>query len=317
VKRVAKLLVLAIPVAVVVVLISVIIRGGKPGALQTPLPTPASLPPQPSSYLGVFENGETKSWRPIDLFAKAVGKRPDIILYYTGWNAPFQADLAKQANEHGAMVLGQIEPRNVSIASIAHGRYDAYLRSYAASVRRFGHPVILGFGHEMNGNWYPWGYEHVTPAVFIAAWRHVVNVFRWSGARNVIWLWTISRAGRIPISYYWPGAAYVTWVGIDGYYELPGETFSFLFRKTLSAVQKLTNDPVLLSETAVGPATGNQPAKIANLFAGIRRRHLLGLVWFDRAQNGGLHHQDWRLEDSRAALAAFRQGVAGLHLMRP
>ena len=66
----------------------------------------------------------------------------------------------------------------VSLAAIASGRYDAYLRSYAAAVKAFGSQVILSFGHEMNGYWYSWGYRHTSPAAFVAAWRHIVTVFR-------------------------------------------------------------------------------------------------------------------------------------------
>jgi hypothetical protein len=32
-----------------------------------------------------------------------------------------------------------------------------------------------------------------------------------------------------------------------------------------------------------------------------------GLVWFDKRQNRGIHHQDWRLEDNPAAVALFRR----------
>ena len=35
----------------------------------------------------------------------------------------------------------------------------------------------------------------------------------------------------------------------------------------------------------------------------------LGLVWFDISQDNGIYHQDWRIEDSPAAEAAFRRGV--------
>ncbi len=51
------------------------------------------------------------------------------------------------------------------------------------------------------------------------------------------------------------------------------------------------------------PAAG-QPAKIADLFAGVRLYGLLGFVWFDHRTN-----QDWRLT-SPAAIAAFRRGAA-------
>jgi hypothetical protein len=41
----------------------------------------------------------------------------------------------------------------VTLASIAAGGSDSYLRSYADAVVALGHPVILSFGHEVNGTW--------------------------------------------------------------------------------------------------------------------------------------------------------------------
>jgi hypothetical protein len=36
----------------------------------------------------------------------------------------------------------------------------------------------------------------------------------------------------------------------------------------------------------------------------------LGLVWFDKKQDDGILHQDWRLEGDAPAEAAFRFGVS-------
>jgi len=228
-----------------------------------------------------------------------------VVLYYSGWREPFQVSFATAAARHHAIPLVQIDPTGVSLAAIAYGRYDAYLRSYASAVKTFGARVILGFGHEMNGNWYGWGYRHASPTAFVAAWRHIVNVFRQQGADNVTWLWTINvinrRGGSFAPSPWWPGNSYVTWVGIDGYYDQPSWTFASLFGPTIKAVRKLTLDPILVSETAA-PGAAGQSAKIANLFAGVRAYGLLGFVWFDANRK-----QDWRL--SPAAIAAFREGA--------
>ena len=105
---------------------------------------------------------------------------------------PVRHVIREAARDHGAYVLVQLQPGGVSLASIAAGGSDAYLRSYAGAVVAFGHPVILSFGHEMNGTWYSWGDGHTSPAAFVAAWRHVVRVFRAAGAASVTWLWTVN-----------------------------------------------------------------------------------------------------------------------------
>jgi hypothetical protein len=101
---------------------------------------------------------------------------------------------------------------------------------------------------------------------------------------------------------------------MDGYYAQPTDNFRYVFGTTLKVVRKLTSAPVLISETAVGPDTRDQPGRISNLFRGVRRHHLLGLVWFDRAQDQGIHHQDWRLENNPAAIASFIRATRGLPL---
>ena len=155
-------------------------------------------------------------------------------------------------------------------------------------------------------------------STFVAAWRHIVTLFRARHAENVTWLWTLQadEPGTGPIASWWPGAKYVTWVGIDGYYYYPSETFFSIFGKTIAEVRALTGLPVLLSEVAVGPKAG-QARKIPDLFAGMRQYGTLGLVWFDIAQHHGVYHQDWHIEDNQAAKTAFRRGASALNLVRP
>jgi hypothetical protein len=278
----------------------------------------ASLPPKSSAYLGVYEPGSPPAYERIAGFALAAGRQPNLAGYYSGWAEPFASSFAQRVSRHGIIPYVQIDPTYASVSAIAAGAYDLYLRAYADSVRDFGHAVVIGFGHEMNGNWYSWGYGHVAPSTFVAAWQHIVTIFRSEGADNVTWLWTVNqdRPGTGPVAQWWPGARYVTWVGIDGYYIRPSDTFAEVFGRTISQVRAFTHKPVLLSETGVGPGAG-QFAKISNLFDGIRQTSALGLVWFDENQQGGPYRQDWRIEGNRVAEVAFRLGAAALSLTRP
>ena len=271
----------------------------------------ASLPPSLASYLGVFEPGAPPAYDPVADFAAVVGRKPNLLGFYSGWTEPFDTSFAQTLHRNGVIPFVQIDPTDASIAAIANGTYDDYLRTYADSVRGFDHNVVIGFGHEMNAPWYSWGYRHVTPTTFVAAWRHIVTLFRDEGADNVTWVWTVQadEPGTRPITSWWPGAQYVTWVGIDGYYYRPTDTFGSVFGQTIDQVKAFTSKPVLLSETAVGPHAG-QIVKILDLFQGMVAYKTLGLVWFDVAQHSGIDRQDWRLEDSPQAEISFRLGVA-------
>jgi mannan endo-1,4-beta-mannosidase len=287
----------------------------------TPPAVHATLPSPPASYLGVFENGTPPSYEPIEDFARVAGAEPNLIEYYSGWAQPFATSFAESMHNHGVIPFVQIDPTLASVAGIADGAYDGYLKLYADGVRDFGHAVVIGFGHEMNAPWYSWGYTHVTPATFVAAWVHIVNLFRSEGADNVTWLWTIEadKPGTGQIASWWPGAKYVGWVGIDGYYSKPSDTFATVFAPTIKQVRMFTSRPILLSETAVG-LHDNQLNNIFNLFAGMAQYKTLGLVWFDKNQSQqgtpvGTPHQDWRIEDDPLAARVFRDGVSGLTLV--
>ena len=279
---------------------------GKPAGPVARSRATAPLPPR--TYLGVYIPGVPGSYAAVSGFAASTGVSPGIVVYYSGWPQPFQARFAATVAAHGAVPLVQMDPTGASLAAIAAGKYDAYLRSFAGAVKAHRGPVILSFGHEMNGPWYSWGYRHTSPRVFVATWRHIVTLFRAAGARNVTWLWTVNiiRRGYIPSpARWWPGGSYVNWVGIDGYYYKPSWKFASLFGPTIKAVHSFSLAPVLIAETGAARAAG-KPAKIADLFAGIRAYGLRGFVWFDAKRK-----RDWRL-DSPAAKAAFRRGAQAL-----
>ncbi len=275
-------------------------------------PLPVNLPTTPQSYLGVYADGAPASYRGVTAFSNATGARPDVAMYYSGWFMPFQTAFAIAAAKNGAVPLVQMNPEGKGIIpEIAAGKYDGYLSAYAEAVRAYRYPVILSFGHEMNGSWYSWGYGHTSPAAFVAAWRHIVTLFRDLEVKNVTWLWTVNiinntQNGRIPSpAPWWPGNAYVNWVGIDGYYLKPSWQFAPLFGPTIGKVRALTADPILIAETGATPASG-QPAKIADEFAGIRAYGLLGFVWFDTTNSVG---QGFGV-NSPAAVAAFREAAS-------
>ena len=270
----------------------------------------SGLSTTPESYIGLYPDGAPHSYVGVKTFTTATGVKPTVVVYYSGWMEPFQVSYATTAAKSGAVPLVQIDPSRVSVSAIANGRYDSYLRDYAKAIRQYHHPVILSFGHEMNGYWYSWGYTHTPPAVFVAAWRHIVTLFRTLRAQNVTWLWTINtihKRTRVPSpGPWWPGKSYVNWVGIDGYYVNSSSVFASVFGPTIVFVRTLTRAPILIAETSATPSAG-QPAKIADLFSGVHLYGLLGFVWFNIFDK-----EDWRL-NSPAAIAAFRRYTEMYH----
>jgi mannan endo-1,4-beta-mannosidase len=331
-RRIRALIIGVCVVALVaIVATSLVHKAGQPASSEPSVPngTPAigtfshdhvviTLPTHAASYLGAFATGVPRSYAPMKSFAAATGARPNIALYYSGWYEKFQLAFATEAKNNGAVPFIQIDPTNIQFAAIVGGAYDKYLETIATDIAaygaRTGQGIIVGFGHEMNGYWFSWGNRHVTPALFVAAWRHIVDVFRQQGADNVTWLWTVNiidTRNHIPSpAQWWPGSSYVTWVGIDGYYLKPSWTFASLFGPTIKAVRSFTLDPILIAETGASLPAGQQ-SKVTDMFTGVHNYGLLGFVWFDAKGT-----QDWRLR-ATASLAAFRRGAETFNEVKP
>jgi serine/threonine-protein kinase len=295
------------PAAALVAMLSVLGAMAQFGLFRPSTSIPAAVHAHLSTanYLGVYLPGRPPRYRRVADFAAAAASKPSLVGYAINWGQPFATSFDRNLYKHGETPLVQIQPTGVSLAAIAAGDDDMYLRSYADSVRDFGHPVVIGFGHEMNAPWYPWGYSHTQASTFVAAWRHIVRVFRSQGADNVTWLWTIEadQVGTGSIMSWWPGTNYVTWIGIDGFYSRPSDTFNSVFALTIDQIRTATNKPILLSETGVA-RDAHEYANILNLFKGIAQYRMLGLVWYD---TGG-----WRIDGNPAAEFAFRLDEAQL-----
>jgi beta-mannanase len=264
--------------------------------------------------IGVYQPNSPGSYGAVATFAQEAGFTPRITSYYSPFTMPFAVPFAEQAAAKGTQVLVQWEPYSTTNAAVASGADDSYIQGFAQAVSSAGNQIIISYGQEMNGNWYNWGTYgpgNSNPADYVAAYRHVWEIFQQKNVHNVTWLWdpNISYAGSTPLKSAYPGDAYVDWVGLDGYFAHPADTFSSLFGPSIAELRAFTSKPLLIAETGVTGAAG--PGQIAGLFAGARLAGAIGIVYFDQAQSGDPEHQNWRLEDNTANMAAFQAAVQG------
>jgi beta-mannanase len=178
--------------------------------------------------------------------------------------------------------------------------------------------VLLRFAHEMNGNWYQWGagVDGNTPAQYVAAWRHVHDVFMAQGATNVKWVWcpNVLTGAVIAFEPFYPGDAYVDWLGLDGYNNVlwgDWQTFSQLFAASYQAITALSQHPLMIAETASSEAGGDKAAWITDALVTQIPNHfprIDAVVWFNF--NYPPDSADYRIESSRSAMAAFRAAVS-------
>ncbi|KKK07156.1 glycoside hydrolase family 26 protein [Micromonospora sp. HK10] len=261
-------------------------------------------------YLGVAINGAPPKMQLIDSFAERTGKKPNMITLYLSFDDGFAANEVRQIYSYGALPAVRWEPFNAKLSDIAAGKHDEYITTFATLVRKVNLPIALTFGHEMNGGWYPWGMgkKANNAADFVAAWRHVHDLFAKADATNVIWTWTPNVINPVPsvrLKPLYPGDRYVDWVGIDGYYTHRGKhTYSELFGPTMRQVRTFTKRSFMIMETAGEPGTA-RPDWIADLFAGAAKdSRVVGFVWFNN--NGSAK---WNIDRDPAAVREFRRAA--------
>jgi beta-mannanase len=248
-------------------------------------------------------------------------------MWYEQWSsAPdFPAAAASTVIQSGATPEVTWEPWNpaegvnqpaYSLSAIAAGNYDSYILTWAQEIRAWGHPLMLRFAQEMNGNWTPWdeGVNGNGPGSFVAAWDHVHAIFTAAGANNVTWVWSpdVVYPTSTPLNELWPGNSYVDAVALDGYNWGPvhpasgWQTFSQIFQESIDQVQQLTQDPLYIGEVASTELGGNKAAWITDMFATLAASpEIKGFVWFDFDKE-----TNWPIDSSPESLAAFRAGLA-------
>lgn len=264
-------------------------------------------------------------------YESATGAKAAVVGVYRAWAGPTAAldattlaTLARWSDE-GRAVMITWEPWNpalgtaqaaYSLREIAAGKHDAYLRSWALSLAALGRTVYLRPMHEMNGNWYPWagGVNGNSPSDFVAAWRHLHEVFTAHGATNVRWVWAPNRSdapATNTLEQYWPGRDTVDVLGIDGYSCYSGWTsFADVVRAPYARVTALDPGlPVWVTETGVCPPSASVAGSAGRTRAewltaigsttGLPR--LTAVVYFD--VDGGFA---WRIDGDAAAVRAVR-----------
>jgi hypothetical protein len=145
-----------------------------------------------------------------------VGRKFDISYHFhtVGDTFPTADELSEVATGHILHI--NIEVRPYTYAQIASGAEDAGLTEQALGVASIGAPVFVTFSHEPDvARKSAWG----TPADYVAAWRHVHDLFVANGATNAVWVWVMT--GWYPnfprYGSYYPGNDDVDWISWEAY----------------------------------------------------------------------------------------------------
>jgi hypothetical protein len=279
-----------------------------------------------SVYFGALISGETYGQTGIapnntaawDRFERDAGKRVAILDENQSWcgfdKAEVEATVARGAIPLVTMGMAQ----GVTLESIVKGEEDTEIKKWAQEAKAWGHPFLFVPWWEMNGAWYSWGRS----PDFIAAWRHFHDLVVGQGATNVTWTWVPNAIWYDPDSDptpYYPGDAYVDWVGLDSYnwglnpaqsdrWITPEQTIS----PTLKIIRKLApTKPVAIVETAASEYGGNKTDWIREMLTTYLPHHpeIKAYLWFNWNFPKNGVRSDWPIESSAPAQQQFRQAA--------
>jgi hypothetical protein len=288
----------------------------------------------PELYFGLVYPGDPDI-PTLSHYETQMRKRVSLVLWYQSWEQDgqmqsFPTAQMEAVREHGSIPMlawepdafgGPLNQSAFSLATIADGAWDTYLRQYASEVKAWGHPFFLRFASEMNGSWVSWfeGTSGNSTGQFVLAWRHVHNIFTSVGATNATWVWCPNDedAYTTPLEDLYPGSAYVDWAGIDGYNfssdleGAPWRSFSTIFSETYHHILRLIPPtmPVMIGETGSVEAGGSKAAWITDALSTQLPKNyprIKALVWFEESDA----NLNLRFDTSLSSLAAFQKAIA-------
>src|SRR5947209_8191439 len=130
------------------------------------------LIPEHGAYTGAFidfgDEEDDVALEMIEDFEQMVGKHQAIIASSSYWGEQsFPAANLNVAWRHGSLplvfwspwdkpYLQNHGPDEFNLNDIIAGKWDAYIDKWGAAARDFGHPMVVAFANEMNGDWFPW-----------------------------------------------------------------------------------------------------------------------------------------------------------------
>ncbi|RSM34514.1 hypothetical protein DMA12_48040 [Amycolatopsis balhimycina DSM 5908] len=239
-----------------------------------------------------------------------IGRKPAMHLSYYGWSDDWtSASATRRDLADGRIPLVNWEPAGISFDDIISGALDQTIEARADGVKSLGSQVILDFAAEMNEE-EGWG-GHV-PDRYIAAYRHIHDVFSARGVTNVVWAWcpnnTDSAESPSALAYY-PGDAYVDWTGVDGYNwgtsteDFRWQSFENVFSDIYVKLATL-GKPILIGEMASDEVGGDKAEWIDGIVPTLQSKFPLikALVWFDVDKE-----RHWQINSSPEALAAYQR----------
>jgi hypothetical protein len=127
------------------------------------------------------------------------------------------------------------------------GYYDKVLKKYAKWAKSVNRPIYLRIGYEFDGV-----HNELNPDEYVEAYKYIVNFFRKQKVENIAYVWHSYASEPYkshPVSDWYPGDAYVDWVGVSVFGHAYNKDFGVYCNKVLDFA-KTHKKPVMIAESS-------------------------------------------------------------------
>jgi mannan endo-1,4-beta-mannosidase len=256
---------------------------------------------------------------------KILNRHIDVVMWYQWWDAnllmggkrarDFQEEWIKRVGERDVFIKWEpwkpgrnlVQPR-FALETIISGNHDTYVRAWARAIRKCDRTIYLCPLPEMNGCWNQWSVpigKH-RPEEFVAAWRHLSDIFRDERCSNVLWVWAPNADDtppEYPMEIFYPGRDYVDVLALSVYNwgtERPWSSwrsFGEIFQPSYDRICTLGDQPVWIAEMGCAPVGGDKGAWIRDALSTMSALPRLEVVnWFNMKKE-----TDWRITGAGVA----------------
>lgn len=343
--------------AILLALLSLALLNGQVVSASRTLSPATPLPITHGAHIRpAFEYGQE-----ILAFNNLVQKDIAVVMYFLDWSGSqytsvFDSYLVSKIQDtfgaNGPAIMLTWQPTNgrapnctknysgaIPLNDIIAGACDLYITKFAQALKARPERFILRFAHEMNISDSPWwpGHFGQNAAAYVQAYQHVYQVFTAQEVPNVEWIWSPNYQSNPVVAWndrnnYYPGDAYVDWIGVSGYnWNTGGNWMTFSDIYDSAASNYVLKDfacryakPQIIAEIGSVEGVGGAASKAAWINDAYQKMpqfpFLRGVVWFNDYAYASPSGADFRVTSTAPVLPlptgsntwtdAYRQAIS-------
>ena len=223
----------------------------------------------------------------INNFETLVNKKIVWAYFSNNWydNIKFPTTAVNTIHSTGTIPFIRMMPRSnfdeggpdpkYTMQKIIDGDFDTQLTQWAIDAANTNIPLLVEFGTEVNGNWFPWNGQYNGAGAttgygdpnlfdgaerFRDAYRHIIDICNVNGADNITWFFHVDAYSEPDtdwnkIESYYPGDNYIDWLGVSVYGPQESnedyQEFSEIMGDIYPKLTNLADKPIAVLEFAI------------------------------------------------------------------